>query len=142
MIKSIEGSTCNNDFEEYKFVREEIRFQHTLLGYRLGLFLNSQVFLCTAYSISIANDIDCLSGMLSFVGLILAFLMHFGVKTAKDRLKQWREKEKEYKELSVFIPASKEIHNKSLWFPTYAPWIFLFFWLILVIKITIYYITG
>ena len=109
MIKSIEGSTCNNDFEEYKFVREEIRFQHTLLGYRLGWFLNSQAFLCTAYSISIANDIDCLSGMLSFVGLILAFLMHFGVKTAKDRLKTVeREGKKSIRSFQYLSPLQKK----------------------------------
>jgi hypothetical protein len=39
-------------FDEFKFIREEIRYQNTWLGMRLSWYVAAQSFLMTAFAIS------------------------------------------------------------------------------------------
>lgn len=55
-LEALQAVSTSSDepsfFDQMKFVRDEIRFEHTVLGNRISAYLASQAFLITAFAIS------------------------------------------------------------------------------------------
>jgi hypothetical protein len=133
-------------FERMKFVRDEIRFEHTVLGNRISAYLASQAFLMTAFAISARAEprtsIDMV--IFSFMGIpTLALLISFYIKRAVNetinRLKiqrnliygndsPLRHITNELRPESDFKP-----HNRSLRYAENIPIFFFVAWLLVVI---------
>lgn len=116
-------------FECVKFMREEIRFQHTLLSNRISSLLASEAFLFTAFAISRGSQT---SGQLVWFwhwllpvsGAALAFLALPSVWGAIDRTSEQRELLQQY-DLSGILPATDKWdrmrHSLSLAFSLICP---------------------
>ncbi len=85
-------------FDQMKFVREEIRFEHTVLGNRMSAYLASQSFLMTVFAISARLEhrehLDLL--LFSFIGIpvLSQCITHYIIRAVDEtieRLKKQRE---------------------------------------------------
>ena len=118
----------------YKFLREELHFEHTLLGGRMTYYMTSQSFLFTAAAIARATQwhgVYWFSGvMLPLVGVAASAVLLDSIHAAYGRMDRWRAKEKLFEgrhPLVVLYPEDK--HRKSLRFTTLMPWLFIAVWL-------------
>jgi hypothetical protein len=75
-----------------KFVRDEIRFEHTVLGNRISAYLASQAFLMTAFAISARVEHRANVDMLifSFIGIpVLAqFITHYIIHAVDETIER------------------------------------------------------
>lgn len=126
--------------EGYKYLREELRFEHTLLGGRMTYYITSQSFLFTAAAIARAtnwNGFHWFSGaLIPLVGIASSAVILYSIHAAYGRMDEWRAKEKEFAgshPLVVIFPEEK--HKKSLLFTSLMPWLFLGVWVVLAVLI-------
>lgn len=127
----------------YLYLREELRFEHTLLGSRMTYYMTSQSFLFTTAAIARSvqwNGVYWFSGvMVPLVGLASSAVLLFTIYAAFGRLDQWRVKEKQYEgkhPLIVLYPEDK--HRKSLMFTTLMPWLLMGVWATLAVLIHVF----
>jgi hypothetical protein len=127
----------------FKFLREELRFEHTLLGSRMTYYLTSQSFLFTAAAIARAtnwNGFHWFSGaLLPLVGVASSAVILNSIHAAYARMDEWRAKEREFEgghPLVVIYPEAK--HRQSLLFTTLMPWLFLGVWVVLAVLIHLF----
>ena len=127
----------------YTYLREELRFEHTLLGSRMTYYMTSQSFLFTAAAIGRATQwhgVYWFSGiMLPLVGVAASVVMLFSIHAAYVRMDQWRAKEKLFEgahPLIVLYPVDK--HRKSLMFTTLMPWLLTGVWIIFAVLIHVF----
>ena len=129
--------------EGYTYLREELRFEHTLLGGRMTYYMTSQSFLFTAAAIARgmqSHDFYWLSGaLLPVVGIVASICLLYAIHAAYGRMDQWRAKEKAFEgkhPLIVLYPEDE--HRKSLLFTSLMPWLFIAVWIVFAILIHIF----
>ena len=127
----------------YRYLREELRFEHTLLGGRMTYYITSQSFLFTAAAIARSmnwHGFYWFSGaLLPLVGLAASGTILYSIHTAYGRMDAWRAKEKEFEgshPLVVLYP--ERMHRRSLLFTTLMPWLFAAVWVILAALIHVF----
>src|SRR5579872_7046946 len=72
------------NLDEIRFIREEVKFQHTLIGTRISWFVSAQAFLVTPFAICLANQLSrtfllALVGI-PFLGITLSLLIVPGIQ--------------------------------------------------------------
>jgi hypothetical protein len=124
----------------YLYLREELRFEHTLLGSRMTYYMTSQSFLFATAAIARAvqwHGVYWFSGIMVLpVGVATSAVLLFTTYAAFGRLDQWRAKEKQFEgkhPLIPLYPANK--HRKSLLFTILMPWLLIGVWLALAVLI-------
>ena len=129
--------------EGYSYLREELRFEHTLLGSRMTYYMTSQSFLFTAAAIARGmhrHGVYWLSGaLLPVVGIAASLVVLFSIHAAYGRMDQWRAKEKTFEgkhPLVVVYPEDK--HRTSLLFTTLMPWLFTGVWIVFAVLIHVF----
>ena len=127
----------------YVYLREELRFEHTLLGGRMTYYMTSQSFLFTAAAIARGTHwrgVYWFSGvMLPVVGVAASAVLLDSIHAAYGRMDAWRKPEKAFAgkhPLVVLYPENK--HRKSLLFTTLMPWLFMAVWLAFAILIHLF----
>ncbi len=131
-------------FEEFTFVREEIRFQHDLLGHRIGSFLTAQSFLVTALAISAASNsgdaklITFTRWILPGLGVAISILIGMAVIAACKRITGERKVIQELPIRKALLPENTSkwavvawllAHDRSLWYAKLMPLILIGFWI-------------
>ncbi len=129
--------------EGYQYLREELRFEHTLLTSRMSAYLTGQSFLFTASAIARATNwhgFYYISGcLLPLVGVSASAVVLYSIHTAYERMDQWRAREKEFEgkhPLCIYYPEDR--HRKSLLFTTLMPWLFIAVWVTLALLIHVF----
>ncbi|MBP3955646.1 hypothetical protein J8F10_10175 [Gemmata sp. G18] len=129
--------------EGYTYLRQELRFEHTLLGSRMTYYMTSQSFLFTTAAIARAvqwHGVYWFSGvMVPIVGIAASAVLLFSIHAAYGRMDQWRAKEKLFEgkhPLIVLYPEEK--HRKSLLFTTLMPWLLISVWIVFAVLIHIF----
>jgi len=127
----------------YLYLREELRFEHQLLGSRMTYYMTSQSFLFTTAAIARTMEwhgVYWFSGVLvPLVGVAASLVLLFAIHAAYGRLDEWRAKEKQFEgrhPLIVLYPEDK--HQRSLLFTTLMPWLFIVVWLTLCVLIHLF----
>jgi len=127
----------------YLYLREELRFEHQLLGSRMTYYMTSQSFLFTTAAIARTMEwygVYWFSGVLvPLVGIAASLVLLFAVHAAYGRLDAWRAKEKLFEgqhPLVVLYPETK--HRRSLLFTTLMPWLFIAVWLVVAVLIHLF----
>ena len=127
----------------YLYLREELRFEHQLLGSRMTYYMTSQSFLFTTAAIARAvqwHGVYWFSGVLvPLVGVVASAVLLYSIHAAYERMAAWREKEKGFvgqHPLVVVYPDDK--HRKSLLFTTLMPWLLVVVWVALAVLIHIF----
>ena len=117
----------------YLYLREEMRFEHTLLGGRMTYYMTGQSFLFTAAAVARGTNWEGFywlsGGVLPLVGVSGSVVMLLAIRAAYARMAVWREKEKRYdgRHPLVYVnPDGK--HRHTLLFSTLMPWVFLAVW--------------
>ncbi|HEX8203210.1 MAG TPA: hypothetical protein VF590_22225 [Isosphaeraceae bacterium] len=135
-----------------RFYRQEIRHEFDLLSTRVSSYIMSQSFLVTAFAISMGNTTPWAKsfalicpGVLVAIGILLSIRAIPGISGACQTIDLWREKQQnlldscaELKELLLIRKTISDetgnrrdlIHERSLVFATWAPWVFGIGWLI------------
>ena len=121
--------------EGYTYLRQELRFEHNLLGSRMTYYMTSQSFLFTAAAIARATQwhgVYWFSGvLLPVVGVASSAVLLFTTHAAYSRMDGWRAREKAFEgahPLIVLYPEDK--HRRSLLFTTFMPWLLVAVWLV------------
>ena len=127
----------------YKYLREELRFEHTLLGGRMTYYMTSQSFLFTTAAIARTMEwrgVYWFSGVLvPLIGFAASVVLLDSIHAAYGRMDAWRAIEKEFAgrhPLVVLYPEDK--HRKSLMFTTLMPWLFIAVWVVLAALIHVF----
>ena len=121
-------------FEEFRFVREEIRFQHDLIGHRVGSYITAQAFLFTAFATAQAVDgqkwFSFLLLPLIAIGVSLLILM--AIVAACTRIDKQRSIHRHFDRKEYVLPKrATGDHQQSLWYAKGMPWVFVVAWGIL-----------
>ena len=129
--------------EGYTYLRQELRFEHTLLGGRMTYYVTSQSFLFTAAAIARAthwHGVYWFSGvLLPLVGVVASAVLLDSIHAAYGRMDQWRAKEKLFEgrhPLIVLYPEDR--HRRSLLFTTLMPWLLMGVWIAFAILIHVF----
>jgi hypothetical protein len=87
-----------SEFDQMKFVREEIRFEHTVLGNRISAYLASQAFLMTTFAISARTEHRASLDMVVFsffgipiLGILITYYICLAVAETVSRITKQRE---------------------------------------------------
>jgi hypothetical protein len=133
--------------EGYTYLREELRFEHTLLSSRMTYYMTSQSFLFTAAAIARSmnwHGFYWFSGvLLPFVGVAASAVLLYSIHAAYGRLDQWRAREKLFEgkhPLIVLYPEDK--HCKSLLFTSLMPWLLIGVWVVFAALIHVFQPQG
>lgn len=85
-------------FEQYKFIREEVRNEHKLINNRLNISIAIQGFLLVVFiQASQIDSIQTINHLRSVIFFLLCGTLIFpqlGIYAALGRIKMWREKQK------------------------------------------------
>jgi hypothetical protein len=124
------------NLDEIRIIREEVKFQHTLIGTRVSWFVSAQAFLVTPFAICVANGIFrtyplALVGI-PFLGIALSILIIPGIHEAIRRIEEQHVLMSAYSTEHLIGPNDPMGQRKSLRFAVWAPWIFLVFWIVVV----------
>jgi hypothetical protein len=124
------------NLDEIRFIREEVKFQHTLIGTRISWFVSAQAFLVTPFAICVSNQLSR-TWLLAFVGipflgLALSLLIVQGIWQALRRIEEQHLRMQAYSTEHLIGPPDPVGQNRSLRFATWVPWIFLSFWVVIV----------
>jgi hypothetical protein len=67
------------NLDEIRFIREEVKFQHTMIGTRISWFVSSQAFLVTPFAICVSNQLThtylLALGGIATLGIVLSVLI-------------------------------------------------------------------
>jgi bacteriorhodopsin len=123
--------------DEIRFIREEVKFQHTLIGTRISWFVGAQAFLVTPFAICISNQLSrtfflAFAGI-PFLGIALSLLIVQGIRQAIVRIEQQHVRMQAYQTDHLIGPPDPIGQKRSLQFATWVPWIFLTFWSVIVL---------
>lgn len=121
-------------FDTFKFLREEIRFQHTLINYRISWYVSSQAFLLSACAISMGsaerNQLQWFSRLaLPVLGMVLSIVISPGVFYAWQRITQHRKTLEEYVNKSIFPTLEPIPSLAAVIYAFAAPLMFFILWL-------------
>ena len=143
----MDGDTGKALPEGYTYLRQELRFEHTLLGSRMTYYMTSQSFLFTTAAIARSvqwHGVYWFSGvMVPLVGVAASGVLLFSIHAAYGRMDQWRAKERLFEgthPLIVLYPEDK--HRKSLLITTLMPWLLVAVWLALAALIHLFHPQG
>jgi hypothetical protein len=123
---------------EISFIRDEVKFQHNLIGTRVSWFVSSQAFLVTPFAICVANQQSIPHTFplafigIPFLGIALSLLIVPAVQIAIRRIEEQHTRIQAYQTDHLLGPPDPIGHKKSLRFACWAPWIFFTFWLVIV----------
>jgi hypothetical protein len=125
------------NIDDIRFIREEVKFQHTLIGTRLSWFVSAQAFLVTPFAICVANQLSktfllALIGI-PFLGIALSLLIVPGIEQAIRRIEEQHVRMDAYETDHLLGPIDPIGQKRSLRFATWVPWIFLSFWVLVVL---------
>lgn len=127
----------------YLYLREELRFEHQLLGARLASYMTSQSFLFTAAAIARGvqwNGVYWFSGVLvPVVGVAASAVLLFSIHAAYGRMREWRRRERDFVGKHPLVVVSPEAeHRKGLLFTTLMPWLLTGVWLVLAVLVHVF----
>ena len=125
------------NLDEIRFIREEIKFQHGLIGTRLSWFVSSQAFLVTPFAICISNPLTrtfflAFAGI-PFLGITLSLLIIPGITQAIRQIDEEHGLMGAYETDHLLGPMDPVGQKRSLEFARWSPKIFLVFWTVIVI---------
>jgi hypothetical protein len=125
------------NLDEIRFIREEVKFQHSLIGTRISWFVSAQAFLVTPFAICISNQLSR-TWLLAFVGIpflgiALSLLIVQGIGQALRRIEEQHLRMDAYSTEHLIGPPDPIGQNRSLRFATWVPWIFFSFWVVVVL---------
>jgi hypothetical protein len=124
---------------EIQFIRDEVRFQHTLIGMRVSWFVGAQAFLVTPFAICISNQQSISHTYplafigIPFLGITLSLLIVQGIQQAIRRIEEQHIRIQAYETDHLLGPPDPVAHRKSLEFAMWVPWVFATFWAIIVL---------
>jgi hypothetical protein len=125
------------NLDEIRFIREEVKFQHTLIGTRISWFVSAQAFLVTPFAICISNQIPHTWPLafvgIPFLGIALSSLIIPGIQQAIRRIEEQHALMKAYPTEHIIGPPNPIGQKRSLQFANWVPWIFLTFWIVVVL---------
>ena len=125
------------NLDEIRFIREEVKFQHTLIGTRISWFVERQAFLVTPFAICISNQWSRTWPLafvgIPFLGIALSALIVPGIGQAIRRIEEEHARMQAYSTDHLIGPPDPIAQKRSLRFATCAPWIFLSFWTVIVL---------
>jgi hypothetical protein len=120
------------NIDEIRFIREEVKFQHMLIGTRISWFVSAQAFLVTPFAICIANPLSRTFFLafvgIPFLGITLSLLIVQGIQQAIRRIEEQHVRIEAYSTDHLLGPMDPVGQKRSLRFATWSPWIFLSFW--------------
>lgn len=127
----------------YLYLREELRFEHQLLGSRMTYYMTSQSFLFTTAAIARSvhwHGVYWFSGvMVPLVGIVASVVLLYSIHAAYERMAQWREKERAFVgRHPLVMPYPEDKHRKSLMFTTLMPWLLIGVWAALAVLIHVF----
>ncbi len=125
-------------FDLFRFVREEVRFEHGQIASRTASFIGAQAFLVTAFAITFANRAPELEELrcrllygLPLLGLVIAVFVYIAVISACQSLARLhQDQERVSAGLGIMQPMARDRarYRRSQWYPQLLPWIFAAFW--------------
>jgi len=123
---------------EISIIRDEVKFQHNLVGTRISWFVSAQAFLVTPFAICVANQPMPRTFLLAFVGIscigiALSLLIVEGVWQAIRRIEQQHVRIQAYETDHLLGPLDPVGQKKSLRFAMWVPWVFFIFWVIVIL---------
>ena len=125
------------NLDEIRFIREEVRFQHTLIGTRLSWFVSAQAFLVTPFAICISNQVSRTWPLafvgIPFLGIALSLLIVQGIQQAIRRIEEQHMRMLTYDTDHLIGPPDPVGQTRSLRFATWTPWIFSTFWTVIIL---------
>jgi hypothetical protein len=125
------------NLDEIRFIREEVKFQHTLIGTRISWFVGAQAFLVTPFAICISNQLSRTWPLafvgIPFLGIALSSLIVQGIQQAIRRIEEQHKLMAAYPTEKIIGPPDPIGQNRSLQFARWVPWIFLTFWIVVVL---------
>jgi hypothetical protein len=125
------------NLDEIRFIREEVKFQHTLIGTRISWFVGAQAFLVTPFAICVSNSLSRTWPLafvgIPFLGIALSLLIVQGIQQAIRRIEEQHSRMKVYSTEHLMGPADPVGQKRSLQFARWVPWIFFSFWVVVVL---------
>ncbi len=127
----------------YKYLREELRFEHTLLNARMTSYITGQSFLFTAAAVARtmnSHGFHWFSGaLLPLVGVVASAITLESIRTSYGRIDAWRAAEKEFAGLHPLVILYPEgAHRRSLLFTTLMPRLFFAVWVVIAVLIHVF----
>lgn len=120
-------------FDEFVYLREEIRGHHEIINHRMSWFAATQSLLYGAYATA-AGKIEpkfFSSYLIPVVGIILCILMVFSVESAIERIEALRrvlKANKIVRHKRIYPINSDLMHGAALLYPRLATIVFLVSW--------------
>lgn len=131
--------TQDFSFDEFVYLRGEIRGHHEMINHRMSWFAATQSLLYGAY----ASAIDSTGArwfserLIPSVGILLCVLMVPAVESAFERVRKLRKvlKSNMTRQFRRIYPVNPDIwHGAAHLYPRFAPWIFLASWCLVLWK--------
>jgi uncharacterized membrane protein YeaQ/YmgE (transglycosylase-associated protein family) len=122
------------NFNEFVYLRDEIRGHHEMLNHRMSWFAATQSLLYGAYASPIASSGNgwFSKWLIPIVGALLCSLMIPAIESALERIRELRMVLKKRMSASlkeIYPPNLDWVHGAALLYPRFTPWLFLFSWL-------------
>lgn len=120
-------------FDEFVYLRDEIRGHHEIVNHRMSWFAATQSLLFGVYASAMASTRNSWFGerLIPVVGILLCILMWLAIESAFERIRRLRIvlKEKISASLKEIYPLNRDwVHGAALLYPRFTPWIFLLSW--------------
>lgn len=120
-------------FDEFVYLRDEIRGHHEMVNHRMSWFAATQSLLYGAYATAIVSTKSSWFSewLIPAVGILLCLLMIPAIESALERISILRIvlKKRISASLKEIYPLNKDwVHGAALLYPRFTPWIFLFSW--------------
>ncbi|HEY0074401.1 MAG TPA: hypothetical protein VGB77_09885 [Abditibacteriaceae bacterium] len=133
------SEVTSENFEQVKFIREEVRFQHDLLNNRVSWYVASQSFLVTAFAIS-ASSVKPFSEIcilpyfaIPSLGILLSSFIIPAINAAIQRIGLQNGLLSCFNLKNYLPPRDDTQHIQSLRFASAVPVIFMMFWVLVLI---------
>lgn len=120
-------------FEEFVYLRDEIRGHHEMVNHRMSWFAATQSLLYGAYASAMVQPKTSWfsKGLIPIVGILLCFLIIPAVESALERIRVLRVvlKKRISPSLNEIYPLNRDwVHGAALIYPRFTPLVFLFSW--------------
>jgi hypothetical protein len=125
------------NFDEFVYLRDEIRGHHEIINHRMSWFAATQSLLYGAYATAAAstNVPECFSNrLIPIVGMLLCILMVPSVESALERIEVLRIvlKANQTRRHKMIYPINSDLwHVVALQYPRLTPWVFYLSWVFL-----------
>jgi hypothetical protein len=126
-------------FDEFVYLRDEIRGHHEMVNHRMSWFAATQSLLYGAYvSAMVSTKNSWFSEwLIPVVGILLCLLMVPAIESALERIRILRIvlKKRISASLKEIYPPNRDwVHGAALLYPRFTPWIFLFSWCLVLLN--------